>query len=34
MATTDALDAICVAMIEEFDNKPPANPRDHSKSVH
>jgi serine-type D-Ala-D-Ala carboxypeptidase/endopeptidase (penicillin-binding protein 4) len=31
---TDALDAICVAMIEEFDNKPAASPHDRSKPAH
>jgi serine-type D-Ala-D-Ala carboxypeptidase/endopeptidase (penicillin-binding protein 4) len=31
---TDALDALCVAMIEEFDNKPPKHPRASSPSTH
>jgi serine-type D-Ala-D-Ala carboxypeptidase/endopeptidase (penicillin-binding protein 4) len=31
---TDALDAICVAMIEEFDNKPATNARERSKPTH
>jgi serine-type D-Ala-D-Ala carboxypeptidase/endopeptidase (penicillin-binding protein 4) len=31
---TDALDAICVAMIEEFDNKPATNVRAHPKPAH
>jgi D-alanyl-D-alanine carboxypeptidase/D-alanyl-D-alanine-endopeptidase (penicillin-binding protein 4) len=31
---TDALDALCVAMIEEFDNKPPKRVRAGSKSSH
>jgi serine-type D-Ala-D-Ala carboxypeptidase/endopeptidase (penicillin-binding protein 4) len=31
---TDALDAICVAMIEEFDNKPATNVLTHPKPAH
>jgi serine-type D-Ala-D-Ala carboxypeptidase/endopeptidase (penicillin-binding protein 4) len=31
---TDALDAICVAMIEEFDNKSAVSPHDRSKPAH
>jgi len=31
---TDALDALCVAMLEEFDSKPPAHPRTGSHPPH
>jgi D-alanyl-D-alanine carboxypeptidase/D-alanyl-D-alanine-endopeptidase (penicillin-binding protein 4) len=31
---TDALDALCVAMIEEFDNKPPPRSRCCSTASH